>query len=53
MSDLNKNFTEIIRKVEDLKKKGEIDLSMEEDLAIGVMNLISIEEQSLDRKSTV
>jgi hypothetical protein len=44
MSDLNKNFTEIIRKVEDLKKKGEIDLSMEEDLAIGVMNLISIEE---------
>ncbi len=31
-------------RIEELKKSGSIDLSMEEDLSIGVMNLISLEE---------
>lgn len=39
-----KDFEKIIKKVEDMKKTGSIDLSMEEDLSIAVMNLISIEE---------
>lgn len=39
-----KEFEKLIKKVEEQKKTGVIDLSMEEDLAIGVMNLISLEE---------
>lgn len=39
-----KNYEELIKKIDELKKKGKIDLSMEEDLSIAVMNLISIEE---------
>ena len=35
---------ELIEKVEKLKATGELDLSMEEDLSIAVMNLISLEE---------
>ncbi len=35
---------ELINKVEVLKSSGELDLSMEEDLSIAIMNLISIEE---------
>lgn len=35
---------EIIEKVNKLKATGEIDLSMEEDLSIAIMNLISLEE---------
>ena len=35
---------DILKKVEELKKGGAIDLSMEEDLSIAVMNLISLEE---------
>ena len=35
---------ELINKVEVLKSSGTLDLSMEEDLSIAVMNLISIEE---------
>ncbi len=37
-------FEELVAKVERLKASGEIDLSMEEDLSIAVMNLISLEE---------
>lgn len=39
-----KDFERILKKIEEQKKSGTIDLSMEEDLAIGVMNLISLEE---------
>ncbi len=35
---------ELIEKVQRLKSTGELDLSMEEDLSIAVMNLISLEE---------
>lgn len=35
---------ELIEKVNKLKASGELDLSMEEDLSIAVMNLISLEE---------
>ena len=43
---MNKQPTmeELIAKVEKLKSTGELDLSMEEDLSIAVMNLISLEE---------
>lgn len=39
-----KKFDDLIKKIEELKKSGGIDLSMEEDLSIAVMNLISLEE---------
>ena len=35
---------DILKKVEELKKGGAIDLSSEEDLSIAVMNLVSLEE---------
>ena len=35
---------ELIEKVNKLKATGELDLSMEEDLSIAIMNLISLEE---------
>jgi len=38
------NFEEMVKKIEALKKSGGIDLSTEEDLALAVMNLISLEE---------
>jgi len=37
-------FDEIIKKVEALKSSGSIDLSVDEDLSLAVMNLISLEE---------
>lgn len=37
-------FEVLIKKIEDLKKTGQIDLSTEEDLSLAVMNLISLEE---------
>ena len=40
----DKKFQELIKKIERMKKSGEIDLSTEEDLSIAVMNLISLEE---------
>lgn len=44
----NKNqsqkFEDVIKKVEDLRKSGNVDLSTEEDLSIAIMNLIGIEE---------
>lgn len=43
---LNKlnDVNELVSRVNELKKKGEIDLSSGEDLSIALMNLISIEE---------
>jgi len=38
------NYEEVIKKIEELKKGKKFDLSTEEDLAIAVMNLISLEE---------
>ncbi len=35
---------DILKKVEELKKGGAIDLSSEEDLSIAIMNLVSLEE---------
>ena len=37
-------YGEILKKMEALKAKGSLDLSTEEDLAIAIMNLISLEE---------
>lgn len=37
-------FDQLIKKIEELKKGRGFDLSTEEDLALGVMNLIAIEE---------
>ena len=34
----------LLKKVDDFKKSGPVDLSLEEDLSIAVMNLISLEE---------
>ena len=42
--DNQQQFEDILKKVEVLKKTGKIDLSMDEDLSIAVMNLISLEE---------
>src|SRR3989339_807375 len=38
------NYDELIKKVNKLKEEGEVDLSVEEDLSIAIMNLISLEE---------
>jgi len=42
--DKKPTMEELIEKVNKLKATGELDLSMEEDLSIAVMNLISLEE---------
>ena len=39
-----KKYEEIIKKMQDLKVTGGLDLSTEEDLAMAIMNLISLEE---------
>lgn len=39
-----KNYQELIAKIEKMKTAGEVDLSMEEDLSLAVMNLVSLEE---------
>jgi hypothetical protein len=39
-----KKFKELIAKIEEMKAKGEVDLSLEEDLSLAIMNLISLEE---------
>jgi len=39
-----KKFKELIAKIEEMKKTGEVDLSLEEDLSLAIMNLISLEE---------
>ncbi|MBI2008246.1 hypothetical protein HYS82_01170 [Candidatus Amesbacteria bacterium] len=38
------NLTTLLAKVERLRKSGNFDLSLEEDLSIAIMNLISLEE---------
>jgi len=38
------NFEALVKKIEEAKKSGVVDLSTEEDLSIAVMNLISLEE---------
>ena len=38
------SFEELQKKITSLKENGGVDLSTEEDLSIGVMNLISLEE---------
>jgi len=40
----NQKFEELVKKIETMKKSGQVDLSTEEDLSIAVMNLISLEE---------
>ena len=43
--DINEQkFQDLIKKIAELKKSGTFDLSTEEDLAIAIMNLISLEE---------
>lgn len=37
-------FHKLVKKIEDMKKQGSVDLSTEEDLSIAVMNLVSLEE---------
>jgi hypothetical protein len=44
MANSQEKFDEIVKKVEVLKKSGAVDLSLEEDLTLAVMNLISLEE---------
>lgn len=39
-----KNYDDLVKKVESVTKTGKVDLSSSEDLSIGIMNLISIEE---------
>src|ERR1035437_702358 len=38
------SMEELLEKVDQIKKSGSFDLSMEEDLSIAVMNLVSLEE---------
>ena len=38
------NYEEIMKRVEEFKQGKNLDLSTEEDLAIAIMNLISLEE---------
>lgn len=40
----DKKFQDLLAKINQFKKSGVYDLSMEEDLSIAVMNLISLEE---------
>jgi hypothetical protein len=42
--DASLDFKKILAKAEEMKKSGNFDLSLEEDLSIAVMNLISLEE---------
>ncbi|OGZ33321.1 MAG: hypothetical protein A3I88_00165 [Candidatus Portnoybacteria bacterium RIFCSPLOWO2_12_FULL_39_9] len=44
MNALQQTFDQLLQKIEELKKTGKIDLSVEEDLSVAVMNLISLEE---------
>ncbi len=37
-------FKKLLNKVEELRKSGNFDLSLEEDLSIAIMNLVSLEE---------
>jgi len=39
-----KDYKQLVKKVEKVSKEKKLDLSSDEDLSIGIMNLISIEE---------
>ncbi len=39
-----KEFQALVEKIQKMKSSGTLDLSLEEDLSIGVMNLVSLEE---------
>jgi len=43
-NDNNEKFTTLLRRIEELKTNPAIDLSADEDLALSVMNLVSLEE---------
>src|ERR1035437_6731906 len=38
------NYEEVVKRIEEMKKGKNFDLSTEEDLAVAIMNLISLEE---------
>lgn len=40
----DQRFEDLLRKVDEMKRSGSVDLSTEEDLSLAVMNLISLEE---------
>lgn len=40
----NNDYDDLLKKVNELRKSDKYDLSMEEDLSIAIMNLISLEE---------
>lgn len=43
--DIEQNkISDLLKKIEQMKKTGEADLSTEEDLSIAIMNLVSLEE---------
>jgi len=42
--DTKEKFESLVRRIDELKTKKGVDLSTEEDLSIGVMNLVSLEE---------
>lgn len=42
--DKKPTMEELVEKINKLKATGELDLSMEEDLSVAIMNLISLEE---------
>lgn len=44
MDENRKKLEELVEKVRQLKAGGEVDLSSDEDLALAVMNLVSLEE---------
>lgn len=44
MSPNNQDITKLLKKVEKVTKEKKLDLSSSEDLSIGIMNLIAIEE---------
>ncbi len=44
MAEPEKKIEELMAKVREMKERGEMDLSSDEDLSIAVMNLVSLEE---------
>jgi hypothetical protein len=38
------DFEKLLTKIQEFKKEGKLDLSLEEDLSIAIMNLVSLEE---------
>jgi len=44
MENIAKDYQDLVNKVDNLKKQDKMDLSVDQDLSIAIMNLISIEE---------